>query len=64
MPHGVSLTKTQPHERPPREYVARLFPNILQWDELNTGGHFVALEQPELVASQIRSFFSKIDKQK
>ncbi|MEW9107357.1 epoxide hydrolase family protein [Paenibacillus sp.] len=64
VPHGVSLTKTQPHERPPREYVARLFPNILQWDELNAGGHFVALEQPELVASQIRSFFSKIDKQK
>ncbi|MDT8974689.1 epoxide hydrolase N-terminal domain-containing protein [Paenibacillus sp. chi10] len=60
VPHGVSLTKTQPHERPPREYVERLFPNILQWQELNAGGHFVALEQPGLVAESIRSFFNKI----
>ncbi|EPY07344.1 Epoxide hydrolase domain-containing protein [Paenibacillus alvei TS-15] len=60
VPHGVSLTKTQPHERPPREYVERLFPNILQWQELNAGGHFVALEQPGLVAESIRSFFKTI----
>lgn len=60
VPHGVALTATQPHERPPREYVERLFPNILQWEELHAGGHFVALEQPERVASQIRSFFVRL----
>lgn len=60
VPHGVSLTKTQPHERPPREYVERLFPNILKWQELNAGGHFVALEQPGLVAESMRSFFKTI----
>ncbi|GAA0367417.1 epoxide hydrolase family protein [Bacillus horti] len=60
VPIGVSLTATQPHERPPREYVERLFPTILSWEELHTGGHFVAQEQPRLVAERIRSFFRGI----
>jgi pimeloyl-ACP methyl ester carboxylesterase len=60
IPHGVSLTATQPFERPPREYVERLFPNIISWEELNTGGHFVALEQPKLIAEQIRRFFRRL----
>ncbi|MCR8844980.1 epoxide hydrolase [Paenibacillus sp. SC116] len=60
VPIGVALTATQAHERPPREYVERMFPNILSWEELNTGGHFVAAEQPQLLAEKIRAFFSKL----
>lgn len=57
VPLGVALTATQPSERPPREYVERLFTNIPHWVELGRGGHFVALEEPELVATSIRTFF-------
>lgn len=57
VPHGVALTATQDFERPPREYVERLFPDVRRWAELPRGGHFVALEEPGLVAEAIRAFF-------
>jgi pimeloyl-ACP methyl ester carboxylesterase len=57
VPHGVALSATQANERPPREYVERLFPDIRQWVELPRGGHFVAMEEPGLLAGAIRSFF-------
>lgn len=60
VPLGVSLTATQAHERPPREYVERMFPNILSWEELNKGGHFVATEEPRLIAERIQAFFKKL----
>lgn len=60
VPHGVSLTANQAHERPPREYVERLFPNIVRWEELDKGGHFVAAEDPRLVADRIRTFFRRL----
>ncbi|WP_106766525.1 epoxide hydrolase family protein [Paenibacillus faecalis] len=60
VPHGVLLTATQAHERPPREYVERLFPNIVSWKELHKGGHFVAAEDPQLMADHIRSFFKSL----
>jgi pimeloyl-ACP methyl ester carboxylesterase len=56
VPLGVALT-TQPHERPPREFVERLYPDIRHWVDLPRGGHFVALEEPQLVAESIRAFF-------
>jgi pimeloyl-ACP methyl ester carboxylesterase len=57
VPLGVALTATQANERPPREYVERLFPDVRAWVELGRGGHFVALEEPRLVAEAIRGFF-------
>jgi pimeloyl-ACP methyl ester carboxylesterase len=44
---------------PPRKFVERGF-NINQWSEFEAGGHFPAMEQPELLASDIISFFSKL----
>ena len=59
VPMGVALT-TQAIERPPREYVDRLFTSVRQWAELPRGGHFVALEEPVLLAEAIRAFFSPL----
>jgi pimeloyl-ACP methyl ester carboxylesterase len=56
VPLGVALT-TQAIERPPRAMVERLFRDIRRWVELPRGGHFVALEAPELLAEAIRAFF-------
>lgn len=44
---------------PPRKFIERGF-NIFQWSEFPEGGHFPAMEKPELLADDIISFFSKI----
>ena len=40
----------------PRQWVERAY-NIVRWTEMPRGGHFAALEQPELLATDIRAFF-------
>ena len=57
VPTGVSLVATQPIERPPREFVERRYKDIRYWRELGRGGHFIAGEEPFLLAESIRSFF-------
>ncbi len=41
---------------PPRSWVERVF-NVARWTTMPRGGHFAALEQPELLAEDIRAFF-------
>ena len=40
----------------PRRWVERAY-NVVRWTEMPRGGHFAALEQPELLAADIRAFF-------
>ncbi len=40
---------------PPRSYVERLF-NVTRWTEMPRGGHFAALEAPDLLVDDIRAF--------
>jgi pimeloyl-ACP methyl ester carboxylesterase len=40
----------------PREFGERVF-HIERWTEMPRGGHFAALEEPELLAGDIREFF-------
>ena len=40
---------------PPRSYVDRLY-NISQWTQMPRGGHFAAMEAPELLIEDIRAF--------
>lgn len=40
----------------PREFAERFF-NVVHWTEMPRGGHFAALEEPELFAEDIRKFF-------
>jgi pimeloyl-ACP methyl ester carboxylesterase len=42
--------------RPPREWAMRLF-NLQRWTPMRSGGHFAALEEPEAMVEDIRSFF-------
>ena len=44
---------------PPKSYVERLY-NVIQWTKFNSGGHFAAMEEPELLLNDIRSFGYKI----
>lgn len=40
----------------PREFAERFF-NIARWTEMPRGGHFAAMEEPALLAEDIRDFF-------
>jgi len=44
---------------PPRSFIERGF-NVQHWTEFQQGGHFPAMEKPELLARDIRDFFSGI----
>jgi pimeloyl-ACP methyl ester carboxylesterase len=41
---------------PPREWGERSY-NVQRWTEMPRGGHFAALEEPELLVEDIRAFF-------
>ncbi len=43
--------------RPPRLAAERVFTDIRRWSIMPRGGHFAALEQPELLAGEISAFF-------
>ena len=43
--------------RPPRAVAQHLYTDIRRWTEHPRGGHFAALEQPEVLAHEIREFF-------
>jgi len=44
---------------PPRRFIDRGF-NVQHWSEFPVGGHFPAMENPDLLAHDIRTFFGKI----
>jgi pimeloyl-ACP methyl ester carboxylesterase len=45
--------------RPPRELAEHSF-SVTRWEEMPRGGHFAALEEPELLASEIAAFFRPV----
>jgi pimeloyl-ACP methyl ester carboxylesterase len=46
---------------PPRAWVERSHgPTMIHWTEMPRGGHFAALEQPQLLAEDVRTFFRKV----
>lgn len=53
-PTGVALFKDIP--RPKRAWAERQY-NITHWTEMPSGGHFAALEEPQLLVDDIRAFF-------
>jgi pimeloyl-ACP methyl ester carboxylesterase len=40
---------------PPREWVERAY-DVVRWTEMPRGGHFAAMEEPELLAADVRAF--------
>jgi epoxide hydrolase len=41
---------------PIRRFADQGFPNIIQWNEFDKGGHFAAMEQPDLLVADLRNF--------
>ncbi len=57
-PTGVALFP-QEIAALPRSLVAKSY-NIVQWNEMPRGGHFAAMEQPELFVGELRNFLRLI----
>jgi len=55
VPTGVALFP-EDLARPPREWAERSS-NVTRWTVMPRGGHFAALEEPELLVEDIRAFF-------
>ncbi|MEM5310471.1 epoxide hydrolase family protein [Paraburkholderia sp. JHI869] len=43
---------------PPRSWLERVF-DVVQWTDMPRGGHFAAMEEPDLLAADIRRFFKR-----
>jgi microsomal epoxide hydrolase len=46
--------------KPPRSAAERVFKNIRRWSVMDKGGHFAALEQPDLLAREVWAFFREL----
>ena len=58
VPTGVAAFPKEPW-RVPRSWAEQRF-NITRWTEMPRGGHFAAMEEPDLLISDIRAFFADI----
>ena len=55
VPTGVAAFPEE-ISRPPKEWAERSY-NLQRWTQMPRGGHFAALEEPQLLAEDIRAFF-------
>ena len=55
MPLGIAVFPRDPF-LPVRRFAERDFTNIVQWSEFDRGGHFAAMEEPDLFVSDLRGF--------
>jgi pimeloyl-ACP methyl ester carboxylesterase len=60
VPTGCALFPAEMLAWPPRSYAERIY-NITQWTEMPRGGHFGAMEQPDLLVKDIRNFARRLD---
>lgn len=55
VPTGCAVFPAEMLRWPPRSYADRIY-NIQQWTEMPRGGHFAAMEEPDLLIADIRKF--------
>ena len=59
IPTGIAVYPAEMSEWPPKSYVNRIF-NVCYWSKKKKGGHFAALEQPEIFIKDICNFFNVV----
>ncbi|MGB7299603.1 MAG: alpha/beta hydrolase, partial [Burkholderiaceae bacterium] len=55
VPTGAAIFPAELLRWPPRSMVERVY-NVTQWTEFPRGGHFAAMEKPEMLLQDIRQF--------
>ncbi len=59
VPVAMALFPKEPGGIPPRSLAERTL-NVQRWTEMPRGGHFAALEEPELYANDVLAFFGPL----
>ena len=59
VPTGVAAFPDPVFLPTPRSFAEKTY-NIVHWSEMPSGGHFAALEQPDLMLADLRAFISTI----
>ena len=59
VPAGVAAFPDPVFLPPPRSFAEKTY-NIVHWSEMSSGGHFAALEQPDLMLADLRAFISTV----
>jgi microsomal epoxide hydrolase len=59
LPLGLALFPNEMGQ-PIRALAERENTNIIHWSEFNRGGHFAAMEEPDLLVGDIRAFFRHV----
>jgi pimeloyl-ACP methyl ester carboxylesterase len=59
VPTGVAAFPDPVFLPPPRSLAEKTY-NIVHWSEMSAGGHFAALEQPDLMLADLRAFVSAV----
>jgi pimeloyl-ACP methyl ester carboxylesterase len=59
VPAGVAAFPDPVFLPPPRSFAEKTY-NIVHWSEMSSGGHFAALEQPDLMLADLRAFVSTV----
>lgn len=60
VPTGVANFPQEIMPFPPRPYVEKAY-NVVHWTDMPRGGHFAAMEAPDLLLDDIRSFATTIE---
>ena len=55
VPTGCAVFPKEMLRWPPKSYAERIY-NITHWTEMPRGGHFAAMEEPEMLLNDIRKF--------
>ena len=59
VPTGIAKFPKEMLEWPPKSYLDRIF-KIYQFTEMKKGGHFAALEQPDILVKDLRKFLRSL----
>lgn len=59
VPTGVAAFRDPVFIPPPRSFAEKTY-NIARWTDMPKGGHFAAMEEPELLLGDLRAFVSEV----
>ena len=55
LPHTAGVAREI--YKAPRSWAEQLWSNIVYWNEVDRGGHFAAMERPEIFVNEVRKAF-------
>jgi pimeloyl-ACP methyl ester carboxylesterase len=60
VPAAITLSTEPSHANFPREIAERSCTDLRRWSEPGVGGHFMPVEEPDLLSDELRQFFTSL----